>query len=97
MAQKLSCVMSVTWCIVLLEDKHVFSNTTNHWQQFLHGQQFLTMLPVDFSPGSMKMRVGIIELRYHNGTYGLAESGYMHRRWLTLMSHCLVATCAYNR
>jgi len=44
-AQKLDSVTStMCWCIVLLEDKHVFSNAADHWQQFLHQQQFSVIL-----------------------------------------------------
>jgi len=38
--KKLDCVVWVI-CIVLLEDKHVFSNFVDHWQQFLHQKPLL--------------------------------------------------------
>jgi len=39
MAQKFDRVVSaIRWCIVLLEDKHVSTNASDHWRQFLHQQ-----------------------------------------------------------
>jgi len=35
-AQKLDCVTSaMCWLIILVEDKHVFSNAADRWQQLL--------------------------------------------------------------
>ena len=92
-------VMSVMcWCIVLLEDKHVPSNDTDHWHQLLHQQHLSVILPVDFSVRFNENELGINEFQYDSRDLtDLLNVGCMHSRWLTLMSHCLVATGAYPR
>ena len=35
-------------CLAAGEDKHIYSNAANHWQQFLHQRHFSAILPVDF-------------------------------------------------
>jgi len=52
---------AMSWCIVLLEDKHISSNAADHWQQFLHQQHFSVILPVDFSARFNENEVGICE------------------------------------
>jgi len=40
---------AMCWRAVLLEDKYISSNAADHWQQFLHQQNFSVILRVDFS------------------------------------------------
>ena len=90
---------AMCWCTVLLEDKHVSSNAADRWQQFLHQQHVSIILPVDFSLMFNKNEADIIEFRYRNRDLNLTElltvGRVLHKRRLTPMSRCLVATGAY--
>jgi len=41
---------ALSWCIVLLEDEHVSSNSADRWQQFLHQQSVSVLLAAHSSP-----------------------------------------------
>jgi len=78
---------AVCWCIVLQEDKHVSSDATEYWQQFLHQQH--SSMPVDFIDSFSENEVGITEFRYGNRDLtDLLKVGRMRRRRLTLLSCC---------
>jgi len=83
-AQKLDHVMGVmSWCIVLLEDKHIASNAAGHWQQFLHEQHVSLILPARYNEN----QVGITER-----PYGIAESGKKHSQ-NTAVADVLLFSC----
>jgi len=69
----------------------------DHWQEFLHQQHFLAILPVDISASINENEAGI-EFQYRNGDLtDLMKVGCMHRRQLALMLHVLTATGMYVR
>jgi len=48
---------------LVLEDKHISSNSVDHWQQFLHQQHVSVTLPVILGSGSTKTEYGTTKFR----------------------------------
>jgi len=70
--------------------QHISSNAADHWQQFLHQQHFLIILPADFSARFNQNEVCITKFQYRNRDL-MDLLKCMRGRRLVLKSRCLDA------